>query len=93
MGSTFKGTLGGVAVVCCPHDREKRQVRSDDAIARLGREIGVEFDPRVHKVHDCACCENFFVDPTDTPRFCHACQGALAHPLGGPLPSPIGVVT
>ena len=85
-------SLSGVAVVCCVHDREKRQVRDLDMVVRLGRELGREYDPRTDKLLLCACCENVFVDSDDTPKFCHRCRGPLVHPLGGPLPDPIGVV-
>ena len=84
--------LGGTAVVCCVHDREKRKVVTEAAVAALGLEAGIVYDPTRHKLHRCACCDNLFVDPSDTPRFCHACQGPLVHALGGPLPEPVGVV-
>ena len=84
--------LGGTAVVCCVHDREKRRVVTEAQVAALGLEVGQVYDRRQHKLHSCACCGNLFVDPTDTPRFCSACQGPLVHPLGGPLPEPTGVV-
>lgn len=68
------------AVVCCVHDREKRQVQE------------LAFDPRVTKLHLCACCENLFLERTDTPMFCPECRKPPAHMLGGPLPAPKGQV-
>ena len=84
--------LGGSAIVCCVHDRQKRQVVTEAQVAALGLDVGLLYDPRQHKLHKCACCGNLFVDPTDTPRFCRECQGPLVHALGGPLPIPTGVV-
>jgi hypothetical protein len=85
--------LSGTAVVCCPHDREKRRVTTEAQVAALGAEVGILYDPVQHKLHRCACCENLFVDPSDEPRYCTQCCGVLVHPLGGPLAPPIGVVT
>lgn len=90
--ATLRVALGGTAVVCCVHDREKRKVVTEAQVAALGLQVGQVYDQRQHKLHRCACCENLFVDPTDTPRFCSACQGPLQHMLGGPLPEPTGVV-
>ena len=90
--STLGVELGGVAVVCCVHDREKRTVVTERQVAELGLEVGMLYDPKQHKIHRCACCENLFVDPTDQPRFCSVCLGSLVHRLGGPLPDPTGVV-
>lgn len=90
--TALKIALGGTAVVCCVHDREKRKVVTERDVAMLGLEVGVLYDPKQHKIHRCSCCENLFVDPTDTPRFCSTCLGATVHQLGGPLPEPIGVV-
>lgn len=87
-----RAVLGGVAVVCCVHDREKRQVRSERQVAELGALVGQRYDPKQHKLHLCACCENLFVDPGDEPRFCSTCQRPLVHQLGGPLPEAKGVV-
>lgn len=95
MGTTVTGfnlQAGGVAVVCCVHDREKRQVTTDTQVAELGRTVGQTYDPRQHKLHHCACCQNLFVDPTDTPRYCHQCQGPLRHRPAGALPDPTGEV-
>lgn len=91
-GTALRVALGGTAVVCCVHDRRKRQVVTEAQVAALGLEVGMVYDPRQHKLHRCACCDNLFVDPADTPRFCKDCQGPLAHQLGGPLPQPVGVV-
>ena len=71
--------FAGTAVVCCVHDREKRKITE------------LHFDPVREKLHQCACCENLFTDRTDTPMFCPQCRGKLVHPLGGPLPDPLGV--
>lgn len=84
--------LGGKAVVCCVHDRVKRQVVTEAQVAALGLEAGQLYDSRQHKLHLCACCENLFVDPSDEPRFCSTCLSPLVHALGGPLPAPKGVV-
>ena len=88
----FRVELGGTAVVCCVHDREKRKVVTEAQVAALGLEVGMLYDPTRHKLHRCACCENLFVDPSDEPRYCSTCQGPLKHALGGPLPEPVGVV-
>lgn len=90
--STIHAQLGGTAVVCCVHDREKRVVRTEADVARLGLEVGLVYDRAQHKLHRCACCDNLFVDPSDEPRYCSVCQRPLVHPLGGPLAPPIGVV-
>lgn len=85
-------TLGGVATVVCLHDRPKRQVTDIPHVQELGRSVGIEYDPRIHKVHLCACCENLFVSGDDTPRFCIPCQPPPTHQPGAPLPEPIGAV-
>lgn len=95
MGSVgTRVSLGGTAVVCCVHDREKRQVTTEAQVAALGLSMvpPVIYDPVQHKLHRCACCDNLFVDPTDEPRFCSHCLRGMVHALGGPLPEPIGVV-
>jgi hypothetical protein len=89
---SVRPTLGGVAVVCCVHDREKRQIVTETQVADLGLTVGQVYDPVQHRIHRCACCENLFVDPGDTPRFCSTCNRSLVHPLGGPLSEPIGEV-
>jgi hypothetical protein len=88
----IRPTVSGVAVVCCVHDREKRQVRTEAHVAALGLSVGQVYDPRQHKIHECSCCQNLFVDPSDEPRLCTVCLGPLKHALGGPLPEPKGVV-
>ncbi len=85
-------SLGGSAIVCCVHDRQKRVVTTEKQVAELGLAAGRLYDPAQHKIHRCACCDNLFVDPTDIPRFCTPCQQPLVHALGGPLPDPIGAV-
>jgi hypothetical protein len=83
-------SLGGTAVVCCVHDREKRQVTTEAQVAELGRQVGQTYNPVQHKLHMCACCLNLFVDPTDIPRLCSRCQGPPEHTQTAPLPDPIG---
>lgn len=90
--ATLRVELGGTAVVCCVHDRQKRQVVTEAQVAALGLEVGIVYDPAQHRVHRCACCGNLFIDPSDVPRYCATCSGPLVHPLGGPLPAPIGEV-
>ncbi len=92
MSGALQVVLGGQAVVCCVHDRQKRQVRTVAQLVALGLDVGQVFDPQQHKIHRCGCCENLFVDPADTPRFCSVCMGGNVHAIGGPLPEPIGVV-
>lgn len=74
----FGLSIGGVAVVCCVHDRVKREITD------------LEFDPATHKVHLCACCENLFLRRDDIPHYCQRCGGHPVHPLAAPLPDPIG---
>lgn len=83
--------LGGHAVVCCVHDRVKREILTEAQVAELGRQVGQVYDRRQHKLWMCSCCENLFVDLADEPRFCHRCQTRPpVHPLNGALPSPNG---
>ena len=91
-GTAPRIVLGGTAQVCCVHDREKRVVTTEAQVAALGLEAGILYDPRIHKLQRCACCDNLFFDPSDEPRYCSVCQRPLVHPLGGPLPEPKGVV-
>lgn len=84
--------LGGTAVVCCVHDREKRRVTTERAVAELALTVGIVYDARIHKLHRCACCDNLFVDESDEPRYCVVCLPPAVHALGGPLASPIGVI-
>jgi hypothetical protein len=88
--SSIRPTLSGVAVVCCPHDREKRQITTEAQVADLAKEVGKVYDPAQHKLFNCSCCQNLFVDPGDEPLRCHACRQPNVHPLGGPLPEPTG---
>ena len=81
--------LGGVAKVFCVHDRQKRQVTDPERVRFLGRALNVQYDPRHHKLQTCACCQNLFVTPDDTPRLCDRCSGVTAHPLAAPLPEPL----
>jgi hypothetical protein len=76
----FQIALSGKAVVCCPHDRVKRDTTD------------LAFDPRVHKPHLCACCENLFLRRDDIPHLCPQCGGLPVHKLHAPLPDPIGEV-
>jgi hypothetical protein len=84
--------LGGKAQVYCVHDREKRQVTTEAQVAQLGLEVGVVYDPKIHRLYRCACCQNLFFDPSDEPRYCRPCQGPFAHQLGGPLAQPEGAL-
>jgi hypothetical protein len=91
-GTAVRLVLSGTSAVHCVHDREKRVVKTEEDVARLGPLVGLVYDPKQHKTHRCACCDNLFVDPSDEPRYCSVCQGPLVHALGGPLAPPIGVV-
>ena len=88
----FRVSLGGKAVVCCVHDREKKQVTTEAQVIMLGLEYGVIFDPKIHRIHRCSCCQNLFVDVSDEPMHCTSCRRENVHVLGGPLNEPIGVV-
>lgn len=70
--------IGGKAVICCVHDRVKREITD------------LAFDPARHKAHLCACCENLFLRRDDIPHYCEQCGGRPVHPLAGNLPDPIG---
>lgn len=91
-GGAVRAVLGGTAVVCCVHDREKRKVVTEAHVAALGLAVGQLYDPKQHKLYRCACCENLFVDPSDEPRYCSTCARAPVHALGGPLPNPEGAI-
>lgn len=82
--------MSGKAVVCCIHDREKRQVTTEAQIAQLGLEVGITYDPKIHRVWECACCENLFVNPTDEPRYCKRCTATPIHQPAGPVAKPNG---
>lgn len=88
----FKVVASGVAKVYCLHDREKRQITTEADVAELGRAVGQVYDPAQHKLHNCACCQNLFVDVSDTPRLCSVCLGSTVHTAAAPIPSPTGVV-
>ena len=88
--SGFKTTLGGTAIVCCIHDRVKREVTTEAQVAELGAQVGIRYDPRQHKLWECGCCQNLFVDPSDEPRLCRRCQVPPAHQPAGPLAKPNG---
>jgi hypothetical protein len=92
MTDPLRAVISGEARVYCVHNREKRVVMDETHVAALGLQVGQVYDPRQHKLHRCACCENLFVDLTDVPRYCGVCRGKLVHPLGGPLPKPLGEV-
>ena len=81
-------SLSGTAVVCCVHDRQKRQVKSPDDCMRIAREAGVTLMAHP-KFQTCGCCENVFATFGDAPQYCHTCSGANVHLLGGPLNQPI----
>ncbi len=85
-------TFGGTAAVYCVHDRQKRQVVTEEQVAALGRQVGQLYDAKQHKLHRCACCQNLFVDPTDVPRYCQLCHRPLVHTLNGKLPDPTGAI-
>jgi hypothetical protein len=70
--------LGGTAVICCVHNREKRRV------------VEMPFDPSKTSLHLCTCCENLFTEPSDHPMYCSTCRGMNVYELGGPLPDPRG---
>ena len=72
--------FGGTAVICCVHNRVKRQVTD------------MLFDAALTKIHLCSCCENVFTERTDTPVFCRTCRGDAVYELGGPLPDPTGAL-
>jgi len=85
--------LSGVAVVHCVHDVPKRVFTDEEDVKAYGLKVGVPFDPKQHKLHRCACCENLFSDPSDEPRLCNFCTPAhVKHPLAGDIPDPTGVV-
>ena len=86
----FRAVVSGKASVHCIHDREKRVVTTEAHVAQLGQEVGVNYDPAQHKLWECSCCENLFVDPSDEPRLCRRCQVPPAHQPAGPLAAPNG---
>ena len=98
MGSQAAGfgprlVLGGTAVVCCVHDRKKREVVTEEQVRLLGLEAGIIFKPGIHRLHECSCCSNLFVEDGTEARHCQVCRSIPpVHALGGPLPEPKGVV-
>lgn len=89
---SLKITLGGTAVVCCVHDRVKREVTTEEQVMKLLNYVGFQLKKGVHHMFTCSCCENLFVDEGTEPRFCSDCRVTPIHALGGPLPEPKGVV-
>lgn len=85
--------LGGKAVVCCVHDRQKRQVVTEEQVALIGLEVGVVFKKGIHHTFKCACCENLFVADGTTERYCTTCTAGLVHALGGKLADPTGALS
>lgn len=79
-GGTIRPQMTATVVVCCVHDRVKREVTD------------LAFDASREKVHLCACCENLFTRADDVPHLCSACGGHPVHPLMAPLPDPLGEV-
>ncbi len=91
-GGAIRLDLGGTARVYCVHDRQKRQVTTDRQVADLAAEVGQRYDPSRHKLFECACCQNLFVDETDIPRLCSVCMGSNVHRQEGQLPDPTGAL-
>lgn len=87
-----RATLGGVAVVCCVHDRIKGEVVTEEHVALVSLHAGIIFDPVQHRTHRCGCCRNLFVDSSDEPLYCHTCRRPFVHQLAGPLAPAIGPV-
>lgn len=86
-------TLGGYAVVVCPHGREKNLVRDADTAVRLGAEHGYRYNPDAHRFHTCGCCGNVFVVLDDEPRPCGVCSGVPLETLETTLPSRKGGIS
>jgi hypothetical protein len=84
--------LGGKAQVYCVHNREKRQVKTEEQVALLGLSLGIVFKKGIHQIHLCPCCSNLFVADGKTERYCTKCSVPPVFPLGGPLDEPKGVV-
>jgi hypothetical protein len=103
MSTGTRVALGGQAIVCCVHDRHKRVVTTEKQLAALAPwAIGsswprlpplVAYDPKQHRIHLCACCQNLFVDPSDEPLYCWACRKPFVHTPAGPLAEPKGPLT
>lgn len=75
-----QASISGVVGVYCVHNREKRKLTK------------LAFDPTRTKAYLCACCENMFLERTDTPMFCEQCRQPPTYPLAGPLPEPTGAI-
>ncbi len=84
--------LGGKAVVCCVHDRLKREITTEQQVVELGADLGIVLDKAHHHIHHCPCCDNLFVADGITERYCSVCTRPLVHALGGPLPEPKGAI-
>ena len=80
VGGAVGVAFGATARVYCVHNMAKRIVTD------------LAFNPKAGSAHLCSCCENLFVEATDTPMFCATCREPAAHALGGPLPQPNGRV-
>lgn len=93
-GMGLRIELSGTAVVCCVHDRKKREITTEAQVARLGleAEVPVLYDRRQHRIYRCTCCDNLFVDTSDEPKRCHLCRVPPVWALGGPLNEPGGPV-
>jgi hypothetical protein len=78
--------ITGAAIVCCVHDRQKRELVDPDELRLLYR-AAYNTTPRV--VARCACCDNLFAAFDDTPRLCTTCNGPTVHTVRGPLADPI----
>lgn len=88
----FNLQASGTAVICCVHDRPKREVTTEQQVAELGLQVGQIYNPAQHRLHLCACCQNLFVDPSDEPRYCRRCQAPATHQINGRLPEPTGEI-
>jgi uncharacterized paraquat-inducible protein A len=88
--TSFSVSASGKAVVCCVHDRVKREVITEAQVMAIGLEIGIRYNPIQHKLWVCSCCENLFVDPSDEPQYCKVCQVPPVHNHTSPLPKPNG---
>ena len=87
----FHAVASGKAIVCCPHDRIKREITTEAQVAELGLAVGQIYNPHQHRLWTCSCCQNLFVHPSDEPRHCTTCTvGPLKHQLNGNLPTPNG---
>jgi hypothetical protein len=92
MGRAIEIVLSGKAQVVCVHNWEKRQVTTEQQVIELAAVAGFVFQPGIHKIHLCPCCDNLFGADGVTERYCSKCSIPPFHPLGGPLAEPKGVV-